>query len=142
VLDRVAPQAQVIPAIPPQIEGYDIQGAQPLGQGGMGVVWRVRDRQFRRSLAIKVLKADFRDNDDLKRRFLEEAQLMGQLQHPGIPPVHDLGELPDGRAYITMKLIKGKTLADMLKERANPDQDHPKLLAIFEQICQTLAFVH
>jgi tRNA A-37 threonylcarbamoyl transferase component Bud32 len=123
-----------------QIGPYTLQGQ--VGKGGMGVVWRARDRHFRRSLAVKVLAEEHRANVDLRRRFLEEAQLMGQLQHPGIPPVHDLGELPDGRPYFAMKLIKGKTLAALLNERASPDQDHPRLLAIFEHICQTLAYAH
>jgi tetratricopeptide (TPR) repeat protein len=83
---------------------------------------------------------------------------MGQLQHPGIPPVHDLGQLPDGRPFLAMKLIEGQTLAQLLREHrasgetrkvqaslipateaARPDA---RLLAIFEQICQTLAYAH
>jgi tetratricopeptide (TPR) repeat protein len=123
-----------------QIGPYTLEAQ--VGKGGMGEVWRARDPQFRRSLAVKVLAEEHRANVDLRRRFLEEAQLMGQLQHPGIPPVHDLGELPDGRPYFAMKLIKGKTLAALLQERASPDQDHPRLLAIFEHICQTLAYAH
>jgi tetratricopeptide (TPR) repeat protein len=108
----------------------------------MGIVWRARDQLFHRSLAVKVLAEQHNHQDELRRRFLEEAQLMGQLQHPGIPPVHDLGELPDGRPYFAMKLIKGKTLATLLKERASPEQEQPRLLAIFEQVCQTLAYAH
>jgi tetratricopeptide (TPR) repeat protein/serine/threonine protein kinase len=119
---------------------YSLQ--EKVGQGGMGIVWRARDRLFRRSLAVKVLAEQHTSNSELRRRFVEEAQLMGQLQHPGIPPVHDLGELPDGRPYFAMKLIKGKTLAALLKERTGPDQEQPRLLAIFEQVCQTLAYAH
>jgi tetratricopeptide (TPR) repeat protein len=137
---------QLSPAPPPitepltQIGPYTLQGQ--VGQGGMGVVWRARDRLFRRSLAVKVLAEQHNHSGDLRRRFVEEAQLMGQLQHPGIPPVHDLGELPDGRPYFAMKLIKGKTLAALLKERTDPDQEQPRLLGIFEQVCQTLAYAH
>jgi serine/threonine protein kinase len=119
---------------------YTLQ--EKVGQGGMGIVWRARDQLFHRSLAVKVLAEQHKDNGDLPRRFVEEAQLMGQLQHPGIPPVHDLGELPDGRPYFAMKLIKGKTLATLLKERTGPEQEQPRLLAIFEQVCQTLAYAH
>jgi tetratricopeptide (TPR) repeat protein len=67
---------------------------------------------------------------------------MGQLQHPGIPPVYDLGELPDGRPYFALKLIKGQTLAALLKERQHPADDLPRFLAIFGQVCQTLAYAH
>ena len=77
----------------------------------MGAVYRVRDTLFRRTLALKILAADYRGDVGLKARFLEESQLMGQLQHPGIPPVHDMGQVADGRPYFTMKLIRGETLA-------------------------------
>jgi serine/threonine-protein kinase len=124
----------------PQVPGYDVKSI--LGEGGMGTVWRAKDRTFRRSLAVKMLSEQHQKDADLKRRFLEEAQLMGQLQHPGVPPVHDLGVLPDGRPYFAMKLIKGKTLAALLQERESRDQDRPHLLAIFEHVCQTLAYAH
>src|SRR5262249_60763870 len=71
----------------PSVPGYEVLGE--LGRGGMGVVYRARDGLFRRSIAVKVLAARHIDNADLRSRFLEEAQLMGQLQHPGGPPVHD-----------------------------------------------------
>ncbi len=136
-LPPLAPPEEELPA---QVGPYQVQ--EQVGKGGMGVVYRARDQLFRRSLAVKVLAAQHADNADLRRRFLEEAQLMGQLQHPGIPPVHDLGELPDGRPYFAMKLIKGQTLAARLRERASPEQDLPHLLGIFEQVCRTLAYAH
>jgi serine/threonine protein kinase len=76
------------------------------------------------------------------RRFVEEAQVCGQLQHPGIVPVHDLGRLEDGRPFFAMKLVKGRTLAELLRERAGPDDDLPRLLGIFEQVCQAVAYAH
>src|SRR5262249_15181745 len=78
----------------------------------------------------------------LARRFLDEARLTAQLQHPGIPPVHDAGTLPDGRPFFAMKLIKGRTLATLLAERKDPAEDLPRFLGIFEQVCQTVAFAH
>jgi tetratricopeptide (TPR) repeat protein len=134
------PPAEPSSQPPTQIGSYTIQSQ--VGKGGMGVVWRARDRHFRRSLAVKVLAEEHNNKLDLRQRFVEEAQLMGQLQHPGIPPVYELGALPDGRPYFAMKLIKGKTLAALLKERGGLDQDQPRLLAIFEQVCQTVAYAH
>src|SRR5262249_43788950 len=64
------------------------------------------------------------------------------LQHPGIPPVHDRGELPDGRPFFAMKLIQGHTLADLLKERPTLAHDLPRFLAVFEHLCQTVAYAH
>src|SRR5262249_40632863 len=72
-------------------------------------------------------------------RFLEEARITGQLQHPGIPPVHEIGRLEDGRPFFSMKLIEGRTLSDLLRERATPQTDLPRFLKIFERIAQALA---
>jgi tetratricopeptide (TPR) repeat protein/tRNA A-37 threonylcarbamoyl transferase component Bud32 len=127
-------------ALPAQIGRYHIEGE--IAHGGVGIVLRAHDSAFQRSLAVKVLLAKHRDKPDVAQRFLEEAQVMGQLQHPGIPPVYDLGELPDGRPYFALKLIKGQTLATLLKERQHPADDLPHLLTIFGQVCQTIAYAH
>src|SRR5262249_49638115 len=76
------------------------------------------------------------------RRFLDETRLTGRLQHPGIPPVHEQGTLDDGRPYFTMKLIRGRTLDTLLKERASPLDDLPRFVTIFGQVCQTVAYAH
>jgi serine/threonine-protein kinase len=126
--------------LPAQLGRYRVEGE--IGRGGMGVVYRVHDPALKRTLAVKVLLRHHQDNPDLKHRFLEEAELMAQLQHPGIAPLHDMGELPDGRPYFSMKLIRGRTLAQLLKERPSPTHDLPGFLAIFGQLCQTLAYAH
>jgi hypothetical protein len=76
------------------------------------------------------------------RRFENEARITSRLQHPGIVPVHDLGESPDGRPCIMMKLVEGHALDKLLEQRAALSQDLPRFLSIFEQICQTLAYAH
>ena len=81
----------------------------------MGAVLKGRDVDLGRDLAIKVILEEHRDHPEMVRRFVEEAQIGGQLQHPGIVPVHELGRFPDGRLYIAMKLVKGRTLAALLK---------------------------
>ncbi|MHC4411183.1 MAG: serine/threonine-protein kinase, partial [Planctomycetota bacterium] len=75
-------------------------------------------------------------------RFVEEAQIGAQLQHPGIVPVYGLGLQPDGRPYFAMKLVKGRTLAELLRERRTPLDGRRRFLQIFEQACQTLAYAH
>ena len=62
------------------------------------------------------------------QRFVEEAQIGGQLQHPGVVPVYDLGRFADGRPYFAMKLVKGRTLADLLAERQSPSDDRGEFL--------------
>src|SRR5262245_20127194 len=78
----------------PKVPGYDVLGE--LGLGGMGAVYRARDVRLRRDLALKVLLPRHLSNPELRRRFVEEAQICGQLQHPGVVPVHEVGTLPDG----------------------------------------------
>jgi serine/threonine protein kinase len=108
----------------------------------MGVVYRALDPVFGRRLAVKVLLARTDERPDLARRFLDEARLTGRLQHPGVPPVHDQGVLDDGRPYFTMKLIEGRTLDDLLKERPSPRDDIARFVTIFGQACQTVAYAH
>src|SRR5262245_22308792 len=134
------PKAPPTATLSAQVGRHRIEGE--IGHGGMGLVLRAVDPDFHRTLAVKVLLADHKDNPDLERRFLEEAQLTAQLQHPGIPPVHELGRLGDGRPFFTMKLVRGRTLAELLKERVTPADDLPRFLGIFGQICQTIGYAH
>jgi serine/threonine protein kinase/tetratricopeptide (TPR) repeat protein len=147
--DRVAP-SQASPGTIRYSGDYELR--EELGRGGMGVVYRGHDAGLGRTLAVKVLLEKHADNDELNRRFLEEAQIMGQLQHPGVAPIHDIGRLPDGRPFFSMKQIKGQTLAELLKSHRgsapqqpakNAAQQHlPLYLSIFEQVGQTVAFAH
>jgi serine/threonine protein kinase len=124
----------------PMIPGYEIHGE--LARGGMGAILLGRDTSLGRDLALKVLLTKVRDHPEVVRRFIEEAQITGQLQHPGIVPVHELGRAPDGRPYFSMKLIKGRTLAKLLKDRSNPGHELPRFVKIFEQVAQTVAYAH
>src|SRR6516225_6985031 len=99
-----------------------------IAQGGMGTVLKGRDNDLGRDLAVKVLREDFRDNAEMVRRFVEEAQIAGQLQHPGVVPIHELGQFADGRPFFSMKLVKGQTLAALLRDRQSPADDWPRFL--------------
>jgi tetratricopeptide (TPR) repeat protein len=131
--------------------------AGEIGRGGMGCVLRGHDPDLDRDLAIKILLPAHRGHAELERRFLEEARIAGRLEHPGVPPVHELGRAEDGRPFFAMKLIRGQTLAELLREQtvgpasSRPEttagwkpapQDLPRFLAVFEQVCQTLAYAH
>jgi serine/threonine-protein kinase len=113
-----------------------------IARGGMGAILKARDPDLGRELAVKVLLEAHRDDPDLVRRFVEEAQIGGQLQHPGVVPIHHLGTLSDRRPFFTMKLVKGRTLAALLEERQDPSVDLPRFLGIIEVICQTVAYAH
>ncbi len=113
-----------------------------IARGGMGAVLKGRDGDIGRDLAVKVLLEKHRDDPELVRRFVEEAQIAGQLQHPGVVPVYELGAFGDRRPYFTMKLVKGRTLADILAARPAPSADRAQMLGIFLQVCQTVAYAH
>jgi tetratricopeptide (TPR) repeat protein len=108
----------------------------------MGVVYRARDRALGRDVAVKLLADCFHAGSPAARRFLVEARITGQLQHPGIPAIHQVGALPDGRPFLAMKLIKGRTLDELLRARPGPSADRGRFVAIFEQVCQAVAYAH
>lgn len=118
---------------------YTIQGE--LGRGGVGAVHRGHDQDLGRDVAMKFLHDKYKDEPSILHRFVEEAQIGGQLQHPGIVPVYDLG-MSDGKPFFTMKLVKGTTFAKALSDRKSVADDRRRFLAIFEQICQAMAYAH
>ncbi|MAG58706.1 MAG: hypothetical protein CMJ83_20650 [Planctomycetes bacterium] len=113
-----------------------------IARGGMGVVLKGRDADLGRDVAIKVLKDGYADHSQMLQRFVEEAQIGGQLQHPGVVPVYEMGLDSRHRPYFAMKLVNGRTLASLLAERANPSVELGRYLSIFEQVCQTIAYAH
>ncbi len=119
---------------------YQVLGE--IGRGGVGIVYKSRDVDLGRDVAMKVLKDEYAQRPDVLARFVEEAQIGGQLQHPGIVPVYDLGMHAGDQLYFAMKLVRGETLAAQLARRASPAEDRRRLLGVFEQICQTVAYAH
>jgi hypothetical protein len=119
---------------------YQVLGE--IARGGMGVVLKGRDPDLGRDVALKVLHPGHTGNPAMIQRFVEEAQIGGQLQHPGILPVYELGLDADLRPYFTMRLVKGRTLAAILDERPGPAHELGRVLAVFEQVCQTVAYAH
>src|SRR5262245_39445312 len=90
----------------------------PIGGGGMGEVLLVTDHDLGRQVAMKVLLPEAERDPESRSQFVAEAQTTSQLEHPGIPPVHDIGVGADGRVYFTMKFVRGRTLRDVLRDLA------------------------
>jgi tetratricopeptide (TPR) repeat protein/tRNA A-37 threonylcarbamoyl transferase component Bud32 len=131
------------PGTAPEAAGnarYQVLGE--IARGGVGIVCRARDRDLCRDVAIKVLRGEHGGNPDLLERFIEEAQVEGQLQHPGVIPVYGLEAASDGRPFFAMKLVKGKTLAALLAARPDPSAERRRFLGVFEQVGQTMAYAH
>jgi Flp pilus assembly protein TadD len=136
----VKPRSTEMPDLADDTGRYQLIGE--IARGGMGAILKGRDVDLGRDLAVKVILEEHRDHPEMIRRFVEEAQIGGQLQHPGIVPVHEIGRFSDGRLYIAMKLVRGRTLAALLESRQDPADDRPRFLSIFEQVCQTMAYAH
>jgi serine/threonine protein kinase len=127
---------------PKELDSRKYQLLETLGRGGMGEVYRCCDPALGRDLAIKVMRAEFHNHPEVERRFLREARITGSLQHPGIVAVHNLGRLADGRLHYTMRLVRGQTFAEILKDEAGKPERLPSLLGIFEKVCQAVAYAH
>ncbi len=110
-----------------------------LGEGGLGRVDRAFDRHLGREVALKVLKPDV-VSATASGRFLDEARIAGQLEHPGIVPVHELGRRADGTLYYTMKPVRGRTLMDAL--RGQDLAGRLALLPHFIDLCNAVAYAH
>lgn len=139
------------------------------GEGGMGVVYVAVDTEMNRRVALKMVRPDVgshgshttpatpmsatRPEDDadanqafneLKARFLQEAWITGGLEHPGVVPVHELGQTPHGIPYYTMRFVRGKrTLAEAIDDLAGaPVTDRLALLEPFLKLCDTVRYAH
>ncbi|MFN9713363.1 MAG: protein kinase domain-containing protein [Planctomycetota bacterium] len=124
----------------PVANRYQLLGE--IARGGMGAILKGRDNDLGRDLAIKVLLDSHKDKPEVIQRFIEEAQIGGQLQHPGIAPIYDLGRFADNRPFFAMKLVKGQTLSKLLSDRHATSDERSRFLGIFENVCQTVGYAH
>jgi len=136
----IDPSSKERASVPVGRSNYQFLGE--IARGGMGVILKGHDSDLGRDVAVKVLDKRLADRPEVVQRFVEEAQIGGQLQHPGIVPVYELGRMKDERPFFTMKLVKGRTLATLLSTRASPAENSRRLIDIFEAVCQTLAYAH
>src|SRR5947209_13141634 len=94
---------------------YTLEGE--IGRGGMGVVFTARDERLKRQVAVKVLPPELAFREEIRLRFLREAETAARLSHPHIVPIHSVGEGPDGLVYFVMAYVDGESLAARLKRR-------------------------
>jgi serine/threonine protein kinase len=122
-------------------ERYQDKGE--VARGGMGSIRKVFDDNLQRTVAMKVAFPEHRGDAKVMGRFAEEAQIMGQLEHPNIVPVHDFGD-DDGTKFFTMLYVRGKTLTELLAEGAPGDsrEAYFRFLNIFLRVCDAVAFAH
>jgi serine/threonine-protein kinase len=141
-----APPGANVPDFAPAEEKYELLAG--IGAGGMGEVVLVHDRDLRREVAMKMIRTEHAGHAALRRKFVAEAQATSQLEHPGIPPVHDIGITPEGRIYFTMKVVRGRTLATILRDlvlgvkEARQEYTLHKLVSVLERISEAVHFAH
>lgn len=119
------------------------------GEGGLGQVWRTRDEEIHRDIALKRIKPERRDHPEARSQFHREALITGQLEHPNIVPVYDLGHNPaDHDPYYVMKLVRGKTLREAVRAAHKRDGEsrgapvRRRLLNALVQVGHALAYAH
>jgi serine/threonine-protein kinase len=119
-----------------------------LGVGGMGKVMLARDARIGREVAVKVLHAERELSPDERTRFLREAQVQGQLEHPSIVPVYDIELRPDGSTFFTMRRVIGRTLHAIVEDLRAGARDvrarytQRELLTAFATVCLTIDYAH
>ncbi|MEM7165686.1 MAG: serine/threonine-protein kinase [Planctomycetota bacterium] len=122
------------------------QQIEEIARGGMGKVWRVWDQLLDRPLAMKVIAVDSKtplERERLVRRFLREAAITAQLDHPGVVPVHEVGRDPDDRVFFTMRLVQGSDLHEILQPAGNSERwTRLDVLGVLLKVCETIEFAH
>jgi eukaryotic-like serine/threonine-protein kinase len=150
----LAPGLQRVSLISTQAHTTESLGRYTLSHihatGGIGRVWLAHDSSLRREVALKELRPDRLASAFIKSRFLREAQVTGQLEHPGIVPIYEVGRRPEDDApYYTMRFVRGRTLAeaiDLYHRRRKTGEESPlelrKLLTAFVGVCNAIAYAH
>jgi formylglycine-generating enzyme required for sulfatase activity len=139
-IDRALDEAHVLAE--DSVHRYRIEGE--LGRGGMGVVFQAFDPRLRRTIALKVARATQGPEARRLRRFLREARITGQLQHPGIVPVHELGVGPSGEHYFTMPLVRGERLDRVFQYsiEGRAGWSLPRAIGILLRVSEALSYAH
>ena len=127
---------------------------RPHARGGLGEVYLARDNELGREVALKEILAEKAGNQQLRARFMIEAEINGNLEHPGIVPVYGLGSYPDGRPFYAMRFIEGDSLKQAIErfhDSSGHSQEEPRaydslafrqLLRRFVDVCNAIAYAH
>ncbi len=136
-----------------ELTAYGMTGDQyrveaQIGEGGMATIYKVSHMGLKRPAVMKVIRTRIMNDPDLLARFIEEARITSQLEHPNIIPVNDIGVLNNERIFFTMKFIEGEELEQILRRLRSDDDAYTAkynlfaLLSIFRKICDACAFAH
>lgn len=115
----------------------DLELVDFIGSGGMGVVFRANQKSIERKVAVKIIKPEIATDESTRENFIREAMVTGNLEHPNIVPVHELGSLEDGTLFYSMKEVRGVPWKDAIKTKAIVEN-----LEILMKVCDAMAFAH
>ena len=115
----------------------DFELSTVLGEGGMGVVYAARQASLNRQIALKMMRADDSRDPKVASRFLSEAMITGELDHPNIVPVYELGKTADGKYFYAMKQVSGTSWSEVITEKSLREN-----LVILLSVCDAVAFAH
>ncbi len=121
---------------------------RPLACGGFGELFVAEDCELGREVALKVIQSKLLGDPQITARFGMEAEITGRLEHPGVVPIYALGRQPDGRPFYTMRLIRGESLKDQIRQLHRKTRgpgsraELYRLLQIFARVCEVLAYAH
>ena len=132
-----------LPPFPGKLAGPRYTLREMLGSGGTGDVVAALDREVRRVVALKTLQRHIAGDRVISARFVEEARITAQLEHPNIVPVYDLGAAPDGQPYYTMRIVKKRSLRDVLgRPEVRAQWPTVRLVGAFLQVTRALEYAH
>ncbi len=142
----------VEPGVVPTLGRSRFRILKPHARGGLGEVFLAQDEELDREVAVKEIQARFADDADSRSRFVQEAEITGKLEHPGIVPVYGLGAYDDGRPYYAMRFIQGDNLKDAIERFHDPKRkwkdagerelEFRKLLQRFIDVCNAVEYAH
>ncbi len=121
-----------------------------MAKGGLGEVFIAQDLELHREVALKEIQKRFTQSNESRSRFVQEAEITGRLEHPGIVPVYGLGQYADGRLFYAMRFIRGESMARAIHryhhpkegETHEPSFERRKLLGRLIDVCQALSYAH
>jgi serine/threonine protein kinase/WD40 repeat protein len=134
------------PSVQTGTSGHYTKGRE-IARGGMGAILEANDRMLGRTVAMKVVLEN-RASEEARMRFIREATVLGQLEHPNIVPIHELGKDEDGNLFYAMKLVEGRTLQAIINDLKKRDSftienyTLDRLLTVFRKVCDAIAFAH
>lgn len=148
-LPPIASKEPVTLAVSPESGDSRYEWLEKFAQGGLGAVWRARDVTIERKVALKELLPKARKNSHAIGQFLEEARITGQLQHPGVVPIYDIGTNEEGAPFYIMKFVEGRTFHEAIKShhqeaksRIETEASLRQLLNVFVSVCRTMDYAH